>query len=71
VQLPPIPPNPLSVAVRLSQGANIPGHPLSDIPLVYAALSDDEGEIFDVPIYPKMARELGRILTHTANLSGQ
>jgi hypothetical protein len=71
VELPPIPPNPLGVAVRLSQGAPMSKHPQADIPLMYAALSDDEGEIFDVPMDPKMARQLGRILTHTANLSGQ
>jgi hypothetical protein len=70
LRLPPIADNPISVTVRLSQGANIPGHPLADIPLVYVALSDDEDEICDVPMYPKMARELARILTHTADLAG-
>jgi hypothetical protein len=71
VELRAIPPNPLSVVARLSQGAPMPGYPLADISLVSAALSDDEGEIFDVMMYPQMARELGRVLTHTANLSDQ
>jgi hypothetical protein len=71
VELPSIPPNPLSVAVRLTQGTPIPGYPMSDILLVHTALRDDEGDLCDVVMYAEMARELGRVLRHTVNLPDQ
>ena len=71
VELRAIPPNPLSVVVRMTQGVPVAGYPLSDISLVHVALTDDDGDICDAAIYPEMARVLGRILTHTASLSNQ
>jgi hypothetical protein len=60
-----MPPSPVTVAVRLSQGTPVSGFPLADVPLVHLVISDDEGELCDVPLYVEMARDLGRLLTRS------
>ncbi len=64
VNLAPIAPNPLAVAVQLMQGMPVDGFPLSSVPIVTIAFDDDEGELFTAVLYVATARRLGRLLTH-------
>jgi hypothetical protein len=64
VLLQPLAPNPLGIAVQLTQGVAIDGFPLSSAPLVAMTFSDDEGELFTPLLYMPMARRLGRLLTY-------
>ncbi len=63
VELHAIPPCPLGIFVSLTQGTPVSGFPLSDVPLVHLALSDDEGELCTVAMYLDLAHVLGHTLT--------